>query len=97
MLVLLEDQVSAIRLAPKVHTAALLGTNLSEAKIDELYSVHKDYETIYICLDADATWQAIKLQLKWRERIPNLQIRGLGKDVKDLTDEEFKLFCTNFD
>lgn len=95
-LIIFEDQMSAIRMATKFHTAALLGVNLSESKAEELIKVHKEYENIFICLDNDATFAGIKLQLKWRDKIPNLLVRGLGKDVKDMTDEEFDRFSSNF-
>lgn len=90
-LVLVEDQVSAIKVAKHAHSIALLGTNLSEAKLLEImYS--GDYDRVYLALDADATMEAIKTQLKWRERMPTLMVLGLHKDIKDMDKDEF----TNF-
>lgn len=93
-LVLVEDQLSAIRLAPHCHSAALLGTNLSEAKVEEI----KDgkYEHVYICLDNDATRVAICHQLRWRNTIPGLLIHGLGKDVKNMNTEELDRLLFDF-
>lgn len=78
-------------MAPHVDAVALLGTNLSEAKVEEIIATRK-YDRIYVCLDNDATWQAIKLTLKWKHRLPQLGVRGLGKDIKDMNDEEFTEF-----
>lgn len=70
---------------------ALLGTNLSEAKVEEIIATRK-YERIFLCLDNDATSVAIKAVLKWKHKLPQLEVRGLGKDIKDMTDEEFQDF-----
>lgn len=92
-LVIVEDQMSAIKLAPYVHTLALLGTNLSEAKINEIpKSGPEKYDNIYLCFDNDATSTAVKTQLDWVEVLPNMRILGLQKDIKDMTDEEFTVF-----
>lgn len=89
-LILVEDQVSAIRMAPHMHSAALLGTHINDDKAEEIRS--GKYKTVIIALDNDATHEAIKLQLKWAGRIRGLFIRGLAKDIKDMNDDEFKDF-----
>lgn len=86
-LVIVEDQVSAIKLAPYLHAVALLGTNLSEAKVEEIRE--EGYDHIHLALDNDATMEAVKAQLKWQHRLPQLCVRGLAKDIKDMNDEEF--------
>src|SRR5690606_20050617 len=53
LLVLVEDQVSAIKIAPHHHSLALLGTNLNEPKIEEILEQEPKYERIYLCLDND--------------------------------------------
>lgn len=83
--------MSAIKVADTYHTMALLGTHLSEAKAEEILSGEK-YDHIYICLDADATGEAIKMQLAWRNKIPNMRVIGLEKDIKDMDDVEFDTF-----
>lgn len=83
--------MSAIKTARHSHSIALLGTNLSEAKLLEImYS--GDYDRVYLALDADATMEAIKTQLKWRERMPALMVLGLHKDVKEMDKKEFSNF-----
>ena len=88
-LVLVEDQVSAIKLAPYTHALALLGTNLSEAKASE---IGDEYERIYLCFDNDAIGTAIKTQIEWSSRFPNMGILGIMKDIKDMDDNEFDIF-----
>lgn len=89
-LVVFEDQVSAIRVAPFTHTVSLLGVNLSEEKLREI--IDGKYRRVYLCLDADATDVSVRTSLKYRTRLPQLQIRGLSKDVKDMNQEEFDNF-----
>lgn len=90
VLVVVEDQVSALRLAPHVHAVALLGTHISDAKAEELKA--GKYKHIYLSLDADATFTAIKLQLQWVSVLPNLRIVGLGQDIKDMNNEAFEQY-----
>lgn len=89
VLVLVEDQVSAIKLAPYVHSLALLGTNLSDAKVEEINSITPQYEQVYISLDNDATYEAIKMQLANRSKIKGLLVAALGQDIKDMNKEDF--------
>lgn len=89
-LLIVEDQVSAMRMAPYMHTVALLGTHISQEKVDEMKA--GDYKHIVLCLDNDATGEAIKLALKWQSQIP-ICIRGLMKDIKDMDDETFKEYA----
>lgn len=86
---LVEDQVSAIKLAPYVHSLALLGTNLSDAKVEEINSITPQYEQVYISLDNDATYEAIKMQLANRSKIKGLLVAALGQDIKDMNKEDF--------
>lgn len=90
-LIIVEDQMSAIKMAPYLDSLALLGTNLSEAKVNEILE-QKKYKHIYLCLDNDATMEAVRTQLKWRHKLPNMCIQGLGTDIKDMNDEEFTAF-----
>lgn len=90
-LVLVEDQVSAIRLAPFVDTLALLGTNLSDSKVDEILGINPKYQQVHLSLDADAVGDAIKTQLRLTRRgiMPNLRITAIECDVKDMDKEQF--------
>lgn len=78
--------MSAIKLASHMHTASLLGTELSAVKIAEIKT--GKYERIYLALDKDATMQALKSQLRLRNELPNLLVVPLPKDVKDMDEHE---------
>lgn len=86
ILVLTEDQMSAIKLAPHYHAAALLGTELTDAKVAELRS--QNYERIYLALDRDATMEALRSQHRLRNELPNLLVLPLPKDVKDMDEQD---------
>lgn len=90
ILVLVEDQMSAIKMAPHYHCAALMGTNISGAKVKEILLQPDKYERIYLSLDNDASYEAIKQQLALRRDLPNLMVMGLPKDIKDMNEQEFK-------
>jgi hypothetical protein len=90
VLILVEDQMSAIKVAPHFHSAALLGTNISDAKVHEMLLQPEQYERIYLCLDNDATYEAVRQQLALRNRLKNLLVLGLPKDIKNMNDIEFK-------
>lgn len=91
-LIIVEDQMSAIKLAPHVHSLALLGTHISDAKAAEVAA--GGYEKVLISLDNDATREAIKLQIAHRNTIKNLYVAGLGKDIKNMTTGEFNEYLS---
>lgn len=84
---IVEDCVSAIKLAPHVHTLALLGTHISDAKADEISK--EGYSRVLLSLDNDATYEAVKLQLQYRSKIKGLLVASLPKDIKDMNEDEF--------
>jgi hypothetical protein len=83
--------MSAIKVAPYHHSLALLSTNLNEDKVAEILAQPK-YDRIYLCLDNDAVYEAIKTQLRWRSRLPNMMVLALQKDIKDMDEAEFSEF-----
>lgn len=92
VLVLVEDQLSAIRLSQYCDSVALLGTNFGSDKVTEVKE--QGYRHLYLCLDNDATSTAIKLGIKLRDTLPSLKIIPLNKDIKDMTEEELASFLT---
>ena len=80
-----------MRLCPHVHSLALLGTNLNESKVEEIK--REKFEHIILSLDNDATMDAVKLQLKWREALP-MCVHGLTKDIKNMNSAEFQTYLT---
>lgn len=94
-LVIVEDQVSAIKLSSFYDSVALLSTNLSEAKVKEI--ADKKYPRVYLCLDNDATNVAVNLMIKLRYKLPSLQMIGLDKDIKNMNKEEFASFLNKLE
>lgn len=87
-LVVVEDQVSAIRLAEHTHSVALMGTELTDDKLQEI--AKEKYTTVYLALDRDATLLALKLQFKSRNLMGNLKVLPLHRDIKDMNPYEFE-------
>jgi hypothetical protein len=83
--VIMEDQISAIRASKFVNTVALLGTYLGAAKVLELIKV-KPQEVI-IALDEDASSLAAEYVLKYRDFFPKLRMVQLKYDLKEIADE----------
>lgn len=93
VLVLVEDQVSAIKIGQRCHAAALLGVHISDGKVEEILA--GKYKSVVISLDEDATFEAIKLQLRLRSTIPGLIVRSLEKDIKNMNNEEFEEYVSS--
>lgn len=91
-LVIVEDQVSAIRVSSFYDSVALLSTNFSEAKVKEVKA--RGYSRVFLCLDNDATAVAVRLAVALRTQLPQLRIIGLPKDIKNMDKEEFESFLT---
>lgn len=84
--VLVEDQMSAIKLADNGFLAcALLGTSLNSEKVAEIQSVSKHAT---LALDSDATATAFRLARKWQHAFSSFRVGILEKDCKDMTKEE---------
>lgn len=90
-LVVVEDQLSAIRLSSYVTSVALLGTHISEEFLDECLRTCGLDRDIYLSLDKDATNSAIKQALNLASRV-KIRVVPLEKDIKDLTREELEVF-----
>lgn len=89
--VIVEDQLSAIRLSKYVTAIALLGTNLNSSRVHEILSAKaRDY---YLWLDGDAFNLAVKYALRFKGEI-KFNITKLTKDIKDLDEEELKQLLT---
>lgn len=89
--VLVEDQLSAMRLSSYVTAVSLLGTNISEEFVDEYTRVCGIDRTLYLSLDKDATNEAVKQALRLAPRL-KMRVVPLPKDIKDMTREELDNF-----
>lgn len=86
-LVIVEDPVSAIKLAPHFHSLALFGTHISDQVADEV--VAGRYKRVWLALDEDATKQSIRQVLRLRRRVGGIKVYPLSVDIKDMSDETF--------
>lgn len=88
-LIIVEDIPSALRCIDYCDSVALLGTSFTLEKQKEIKNM--GYKATYICLDPDANKKALKLA-KNSTVLPNMKIKFLDKDIKNMTHEELKTF-----
>jgi hypothetical protein len=86
MLVIVEDQLSAIKLAEcGLSSVALLGVpgegEIGMDRLRELSSFHAD--EVIVALDSDATENAFKFARKWGHAFKSLRVAILERDLKD--------------
>lgn len=80
--VLVEDQISAMKVAQNGVTAgALLGTNMTPAKAMEIQQVQPS--AVLIALDEDATDVAFRIAHKWGAAFTEFRVVLLARDIKD--------------
>jgi len=87
LLILVEDQVSAIKASRMVDSVALLGTSLNFGRMMEVVEVINSsgkYDNVLLLLDSDAYKKAIEVYIRTRSIIPNLGVYKLKKDIKDM-------------
>ena len=80
-LVLVEDQVSALKASEYVDCVALLGTNIDEREAMEI-AQHKA-EHVIVALDADAINSAHKLKRQFGLLWQSVSVMELQRDLKD--------------
>lgn len=91
VLVVTEDQPSALRIAAQgLDAVALCGTLLTLNRIYEIKG--QNYDRVYLCLDEDAFGQAIKHAVAYKARLPQLIIKKLDEDVKNMSPDNFEMF-----
>ena len=89
---LVEDHLSAIRLADYTHVAALCGSYISAKNA---LSLSKMYDSIVLMLDNDATDKAIKQKIKYQHMFSRFDVRFLSKDIKNMRPLELKRYMSN--
>lgn len=85
-LVVVEDQVSAIKVARYYNTMALLGTNFTGDKAAELAGLNA--RNVLLALDEDATGQAIDIMRRNMLLLKGISVVLLERDFKDAPDAE---------
>lgn len=81
-----EDQLSALRASEFVPSVALLGTHLSWDRITELATVTNK---IHLALDKDATTKSYDYRKKFGAYL-DIRVVALEKDLKNLTPKELE-------
>jgi len=87
--VVVEDQISALRASEYTTSCAMLGTGLNTEKIEEILRV-AGAGRIWLAFDKDATGEAFNYLRRYRPYCPNLNVLMLQKDIKNMTDSELK-------
>lgn len=81
-LVIVEDQISAVKASILCHSVALLGVGLTVDKIAEIADV--GYKSVLLALDSDAFTASVRNFRNAHALIDNLRIVRLTKDIKDM-------------
>lgn len=87
---LVEDQLSAVKASRYVTSIALLGTYLPDSVVADLLSAGT--QTIYIALDRDATETAIQIKREIGEIFKSVIVKHLPGDIKNMAPEETRIF-----
>lgn len=91
VLIVVEDQPSALRAAGSgVDAVALCGTLLDNSRLAEIK--RQGYACVWLCLDQDATVNAFQMLAEFKFRLPQLKIKTLDVDVKNMNVEQFNKF-----
>lgn len=85
--IVVEDQISALKASNYCTAVALMGTNLDYNKVEEIAEVANG-APVWIALDRDATAKAFDYFKLYRAWIPELSLLMLTKDIKDMRDDE---------
>lgn len=90
-IVVVEDQISALRAAEFCTSVALLGTEMSQEKFEEIVRVAGN-KTIWLALDKDALKKGFELLKRYRLYFPNLNLLFIQKDIKNLTTSQLQSY-----
>ncbi len=83
---IVEDQLSAIRASKYITAVALLGTHISDHKLSEIKKTGTS--SVVLALDEDATSKSAGYVTRLSGLFDRVRMRYLKKDLKDCTDEE---------
>lgn len=88
-LIIVEDQLSALRISRHLNAVALLGTNLSEPILTAIKK--GKFAKVFLALDRDAFPLSIKMAVRLRSQLP-LTVLRLPKDIKEMDVAEEEAF-----
>lgn len=86
-LIIVEDQLSAIRAADYVNAVALLGVNLSDDRASVIRAAK--FDEVFIALDNDAFQLTLDYSIKYRSYLQLVPLK-LEKDIKDMSTKELE-------
>jgi hypothetical protein len=86
-IVVVEDQISAKKAAEYCGAVAVLGTEISPEKFEEILNVARG-RRIWIALDRDAVKKGFDYLRRYRLYCDNLYLLLLPKDIKNMTHSE---------
>ena len=92
--ILVEDQISAIRASSYLNAVALLGTNITDKALRDIKE--SEFNRVFLCLDADALPRAIELVQKHKADV-KLHLLQLNWDIKDMTEKDLVQFLVRED
>lgn len=87
-IVVVEDQLSALRVTPYANAVAMLGTGLSAVKIMDI--VNTKTKHVILAFDRDASEEATRYLKLYTPFFDKLSMVLLEKDLKDSSDEAIK-------
>lgn len=82
--IIVEDQLSAIRASDYLTSVALLGTHLNDERVAEIRA--SGLRPVYLALDADAWGKAVQYAIKYRNELQPRLLR-LERDLKDESNQ----------
>lgn len=83
--VIVEDMPSAVRASAYVNSVALLGTNISLSRAEEIASYAP--RPILVALDQDATAQAFAIARRWSLLWGDVRVLPLHQDIKNMPEK----------
>lgn len=93
--VLVEDVFSAMKANALMNSVALLGTNLNKEKAHSI--ALRNYDHVFLALDADASSKAISMARRLRGILPELRVMLLKQDIKNMEwDDIAHLFAVHY-
>lgn len=87
--VLVEDVISAMKVAHQYVAVSLMGSYIT---MSDLFEIEKVTDNVILALDRDASAKALAFKTKYRFIAPNLRVLLLQKDLKYATDGEINEF-----
>lgn len=96
-LILVEDQLSAIKLSAYGYNSvallgkptSLIGTYGGADRVAEIAKRAREADEVVVALDADATDEAFKFVRKWGAAFRRCRVAILSKDLKDTASKDF--------